>query len=1077
MTEHEPAALPQPNTQVTIDGQLVTVVATTASLTGADVVYRRSDGTLDEASLDAADLAQVHIPVNDAAGHPERALTGLWGRWMQYAVPRIRSAVLATRPLQPYAHQDEAVFSHMLAQPRLRFLLADEPGTGKTIMTGMYLTEGTRRGLIPGRTVIIVPAHLVEKWRRDLRRYFAVHADRLTPELARDPKDLDPRVSVWIVSVDLFTYNTDVRRKVAGARTSWSLTVFDEAHRLTPTSQYLSAAREVSERTHHLLLLTATPHRGKEHFFRGLLNLLDQTLYPFDPRQTDYHAALRPSKLSFLRRMKEELKDLDGRPLFPARYAETVQIGLTGPEEAAYTAVMDYVDAFYGDKATLARSIYGKRAASSIVAATSTIRRREEVVRGPAGARTDVPVPEEFIGAGSDLQFEVPDDDVWQRAEDAVVAARSKDKGKEVARIAAVLETLDRAAATPPTKWLRALELMERHGIRPGSGQLLVFTEFADTARWLAGEFGDAGFTTDTLEGAVGHAARDQLQQRFLAGRFQVLVSTDAGGEGIDLQSAHVMLNWDVPWSLVRLEQRMGRLHRIGQKHPVHVYHLVAPATREGRIQEVMLQNLEEAGRSLGGRIFDLLDATAARAGFDYGRALVEAQRSGAHTHVPLPGAERLLDAARELVADEDRLHTPANTAEAMARFRADRLEAINPVIVDAFVDQLARARGWTLGPGPAKGIRDVVARQPLPPALGGGLDRLVAADGASVRRAVNDGAHGLEDVVVLGPTEEPFGELVGLAVREGETELVRGTRLTDTAALTGYLLLIYDAEIEAHDGIRRHRRKTPLLIRYSGAGAFEIAWESLMTLRSSAPVPAEATSTLPPAARAEGAIQAQAALTREVDRVRAERTAWVGKAHEQLDQVEYRYLDELDELPAEVRRDRRNAFTDLKAVRIDQLKDIAKVNGSGIRLAGWAQVSAGARTTDLGYDPDSEAIAIATVLEELERFGFLVDDRQTAGVGYDLFARQARTGEQRLVEVKGLQHGLEAIWLEQHEWAQAQQRGEDYWLYLVTNCSTAPEVVLRAQDPAGRLATGPRRIERFRIKAAELRRMMRGEQ
>lgn len=1077
MTSAHTTAMPEPGVQVTIDGQLVTVVAVTPTVSGAELIFTRSDGSLDRASLDAADLAGAHVPVNDAGGHPERALTGLWGRWMQHAVPRIRSAVLATRPLKPFAHQDEAVFTHMLAQPRLRFLLADEPGTGKTIMTGMYLAEGTRRGLIPGRTVIIVPAHLVEKWRRDLRRYFAIEADRLTAELARDPKELDPRVSVWVVSVDLFTYNNDVRRKVTGARASWSLAVFDEAHRLTPTSQYLTAARELSGRTHHLLLLTATPHRGKEHFFRGLLNLLDPTLYPWDPRQTEYENALRPSTLSFLRRMKEELKDLEGHNLFPPRYAETIPIDLTGQEEAAYRAVMDYVDAFYGENATLARSIYGKRAASSIVAAMSTIRRREEAVRGPASGRTDAPAPEEFVGAGgadAEWQFEVADDDAWERAEDTVVTARTKDKGKELERIGAVLETLEQAAAAPPTKWERACELMDKHGIRPGEGQLLVFTEFADTARWLARRFEEAGFTVDTLEGAVGHRDRDQLQQRFLDGKFQVLVSTDAGGEGIDLQSAHVMIDWDIPWSLVRLEQRMGRLHRIGQKSAVHIYHLVAPATREGRVQEVMLQNLETAGQSLGGRIFDLLDATAARAGFDYGRALVEAQRGGAE--VPVPDAQELLDVARELVADEDRLHTPANTAEAMARFRADRLEAINPVIVDAFVDQLARARDWALGPGPAKGIREVTAQVPLPPALGGGLERLVAADGASVRQAINDGAQGLDEVVVLGPTEEPFAELVDLALHEGETELIRGTQLTDTAALTGYMLLIYDGEVEAHDGVNRHRRKAPLLIRCSGAGAFEIGWESLMTLRPDT-TGAAASATLPPAVRTEGIAQAQTALTREVERVRVERAAWVVKAREQLDQVEYRYLDELDELAADVRRERRDAFAALKAKRLRQLEDIGKVTGTAPRLIGWVQVAAGARTTELGYDPDSEKVAIATVLEELERLGYVVDDRQTAGVGYDLFARHKHTGEQRLVEVKGFQEGLMPVWLEQHEWAQAQQRGEDYWLYVVTNCATAPTVVLRAQDPAGSLAAGPRRIERFQIKVTDLKRLMKGNE
>lgn len=148
---------------------------------------------------------------------------------------------------------------------------------------------------------------------------------------------------------------------------------------------------------------------------------------------------------------------------------------------------------------------------------------------------------------------------------------------------------------------------------RPGAGQLLVFTEFADTARWLRDRFVDAGFTTDLLDGTVDHIARDDLQERFLGGEFQVLVSTDAEGEGIDLQSANVMVDWDLPWSMVRLEQRMGRLHRVGQTKPVHVYHLVSPQTREGRVQEVMLNNLEVANQSLEGKLYDLLDATADR--------------------------------------------------------------------------------------------------------------------------------------------------------------------------------------------------------------------------------------------------------------------------------------------------------------------------------------------------------------------------------------------------------------------------------------------------------------------------------
>ena len=172
--------------------------------------------------------------------------------------------------------------------------------------------------------------------------------------------------------------------------------IFDEAHRLTPSSQFLAAARQISERTHHLLLLTATPHRGKEHYFRGLMNLLDGTLYPWDPRQRDYDTALVPSKLSFLRRMKEDLVDHEGNKLFPPRYSETVSLNLTGPESAAYDAVLGYVDTFYADNATLARSIYGKRAASSLIAATATLCRRELALKGAAYERTTL-IPDDLI--------------------------------------------------------------------------------------------------------------------------------------------------------------------------------------------------------------------------------------------------------------------------------------------------------------------------------------------------------------------------------------------------------------------------------------------------------------------------------------------------------------------------------------------------------------------------------------------------------------------------------------------------------------------------------------------------------
>lgn len=1071
--------LPHKGSQLRVDGALVTVRDADWADDGAvELFVIDAAGEPRRLLLTQQQVTDALVPVNDRAGDPRRALAGLWGRWMQHAVPRIRSAVLATRPLRPYAHQDEAVHGHMLTQPRLRYLLGDEPGTGKTIMAGMYLTEGRRQRLVQGRAVIVVPAHLVTKWERDLRRLFGVEAKRITAEVAADPADLDPRYDIWVVSVDLFTHNADVRRKLAGTRASWSLAIFDEAHRLTPTSQFLAAARDLAGRSHHLLLLTATPHRGKEHYFRGLMNLLDETLYPWDPRQRDYETPLVPGKLSFLRRMKEGLVDHEGNKLFPARFSETLAVDLTGPEAAAYDAVMDYVDTFYADTATLARSIYGKRAASSLVAAAATIRRREIVLRGAASERSAPIIPEDLLTTDG-LGDAAADDEAWSRAEDALVSAKTKDKAAELARIAGALQTVDAAIdGATPAKWNRLREVLRTHDIHPGHGQLLVFTEFADTARWLRGLFEAAGFSSDVLEGAVDHKTRDTLQERFLAGAFDVLVSTDAGGEGIDLQSANVMVDWDLPWSMVRLEQRMGRLHRVGQTKPVFVYHLVAPHTREGRVQEVMLENLEAAAKSLEGKLYDLLDATAARAEFDWGKAMIDAQ---AGRHVTIPAPQALIETARALVADEQALATPANVAEAQERFAADRLESINPVIVDAMVDQIAAASRWTIGPGPSRGIRRLSAPHSrlLPAALGSGRSALVAADGASVRQAINDGATGLDDVLVLGPTEEAFQDLVTYALALGEADLVRGAALVDESSLTSYVLALFDADVQLHDGAGRTTRKTPLLIRCSAGQSIPVAWESLMKLRAAGshdPPPAGPAS-LPPGLRQDATDAARRALREQVTRLSAERDAWIRAAKLQLDATQNRFEDSIADRVRDERAQLIAQFEHDKTARLSVLEDVARVNASAVRLVGWVSVAGAARRDALGYDPDSERVAIGVVVTELERLGFDVDDRQTAGLGYDLYARHRTTREQRLIEVKGIQTDLQAVWLEQNEWAQAQQRSSEYWLYVVGSCATTPAVRLRQRNPAAVLTSGPRSIRRFRIPVSELRRLIEEQQ
>jgi superfamily II DNA or RNA helicase len=966
----------------------------------------------------------------------------------------------------------------MLPQPRLRFLLADEPGTGKTLMTGMYLAEGRRLGLIPGKTVIVVPAHLVTKWINELRRFFGIEAHRITAEIGRDPLNLRDDVDVWVVSLDLYTYNGDVRRKIVGGAASWSLAVFDEAHRLTPTSQYLGAARQLADVTHHLLLLTATPHRGKEHFFRALLNLLDPALYPWDESTKDYGGqVLRPGRDNFLRRMKEDLKDLDGNDLFKARMAETRHVHLTAPEQDAYEAVMGYVDAWYPAESHLARSIYGKRAASSIAAAAQTLRRRAAALTAAKPGAVDPVLPTGFDRddlSGADIDS----DEAWSQAEYAVLHSRSRDRRAEIDAVKKVIARLDRLMARddPPAKWQATSEIMAQHGIAPGKGQLLVFTEFADTARWLVERFRAAGYTAEVLDGDVDHDGRQVLQARFLAEDFQILVSTDAGGEGIDLQSAHVMVDWDIPWSLVRLEQRAGRLHRIGQKNDVYIYHLVASQTREGRVQQVMLDNLTAASRALGGRIYDLLDATFDRTGFSYAAAMAAAHRNpdavGTTLH-SVPDTETLVARAKEMVAEEERLKTPVDPREAMARLIEDRLHTINPVIVSAYLDQVASVQGWEIVNGPAPGIR--ILRDPnrgLPEAFGSRSECLVAADAATVARAHAEQFRRASDVIVLGPTEEPFQQLVAVAARRCDADLLAGAAAIDLASFSDYTLFVYAADIEEHDGLRRVRRTVPFLVRYSGAGAFTVAWESVMNL-----VPTATAAARPsPAARLSAEQHVRAQVEAEVGQIVANKRALTARMRMDIDDIERRLKRQLRDQPPEVRRTTMARFGQTKAERLAHFDQLEHVTHGPPRLLGWLSVTGGARDVELGHDPDSEKVAIATVADELRQHGWDVDDRQTAGLGYDLFARRRGTTQQRLIEVKGFTGSLRAVVLEQHEWAQAQQRGSDYWLYVVEHCATRPRVVIRCQDPATTFAGSPKLIQRFKISAAALRRLVEPE-
>ena len=651
----------------------------------------KSPGQFLKVELTSAQAAACDVLSEDGAGNSAAVLAGLWVAWMYAASAGARSAALASSPLKPYAHQMNAVYGAMLPQPNLRFLLADEPGTGKTIMAGMYLREMQRLGFVR-RALVVAPAHLVTKWQADFERFFGGGLRAITAQTVREHA-LETNHDLWIVSLDLAAVNPAVQAALHPDRAGWDVVVFDEAHRLTPTAaSYYQLGELLALNTPRALLMTATPHRGKEWLFRALLHLVDPDVFPPPVAGEELIRAAKPGRVHFLRRMKEDLVDFDGvTRLFKGRHAANESVRLNPTEADFYAEALALVDRFFPANAVpLGRMVYGKRSASSLYALSETLKRRRD------GMGSSMPA-----AAAADAD---PAGDDPARADEARIIVEpsraAKQERKEIVALLARLQPLVDDPALAVSKWDPLLvTCFGSNGVKPGNGaQAVVFTEYADSADWLVGRLRADGFSARRYSGRDPHPVRDSVRDAFARRDFQILVSTDAGNEGIDLQTAHVLVNWDIPWSLVRLEQRMGRIHRIGQTDEVELYNLIAIDTREGEVMEVLLRNFVTAANQLKGRMFDSLSLVGELVGLTdekLGEILAAAfgdgeQRGYALAAVQAVTAARLEDAAKQAEAQEAALRSAVDVAAAVTALHDEQLERINPAIVETFLSHAA---------------------------------------------------------------------------------------------------------------------------------------------------------------------------------------------------------------------------------------------------------------------------------------------------------------------------------------------------------------------------------------------------
>jgi SNF2 family DNA or RNA helicase len=553
-----------------------------------------------------------------------------------------------TSLVEPLPHQITAVYGEMLPRQPLRFLLADDPGAGKTIMAGLLIKELMLRGDLE-RCLIVAPGSLVEQWQDELYAKFGLSFDILSRDQVEASRSGNPfnEKNLLIARLDMMSRSTDLQACFT-ASADWDLVICDEAHKMSAsyfggevkyTKRY-NLGRLLGSHCRHFLLMTATPHNGKEADFQLFMGLLDSDRFEGKFRDGVHQIDVT----DLIRRLtKEELVKFDGKPLFPERCAYTMTYKLSDPESALYHAVTAYVreemnraERFAADdqkrrlNVGFALQILQRRLASSPAAIyQSLVNRRERLENRlnneeqilQRGQTVALMQPEFSIDINSDLwdEDDNPQEEMERFEQEVVDQATAARTIEELAIEIATLKRLEAKARVvknsgTDTKWMELNGILDHPLMKDRNDnrrKLIIFTEFRDTLTYLAERIRNRLGKPESVvvvHGGIGREERRKLLEAFRQDKnVLVLLANDAVGEGVNLQRAHLMVNYDLPWNPNRLEQRFGRIHRIGQLEVCHLWNLVADETREGEVYAKLLKKLEVERKALPGLVYDIL--------------------------------------------------------------------------------------------------------------------------------------------------------------------------------------------------------------------------------------------------------------------------------------------------------------------------------------------------------------------------------------------------------------------------------------------------------------------------------------
>lgn len=728
------------------DGKPVWIAATIAISDDAwQVIYKNEAGKIAEQMVYREQLAKLRVAETNLAGSFDAPADDFK---LALEATRIKLGSLFdpmmavhSSNIEPLPHQISAVYESMLPKQPLRFVLADDPGAGKTIMAGLLIKELIMRA-DARRILIVSPGSLTEQWQDELLEKFALEFKIFSNELQNlsASGNYFNDADLLIVRVDQIARNEDYRRKLSS--TQWDLIIVDEAHKMAAhlsgrevkKTQRYQLGELLSSITRHFLLMTATPHSGSDADFNLWLSLIDpDRFYGAVPDGNGYQIDVS----DVMRRMvKEKLLRFDGTRLFPERRALTISYNLSVEERALYEKVTEYVVKEMnraqriarekGNQVGFALTVLQRRLASSPEAIYKSLDRRlarlEDELRQSRQRRAEAingDTPAYMAGEDAftyyrPVRVDAPTDwddveDEWTPEEyeqmmDNLISATTAQNIEELQKEINTLRSLKEQAKAILTsghdcKWDKLSELLRTNEqIFDASGKrhkLIIFTEHKDTLEYLrqriSGLLGNADGVR-TISGSNNRETRRQVQEDFCNDpNVHILIATDAAGEGVNLQRAHLLINYDLPWNPNRLEQRFGRIHRIGQTETCLMWNMVAAQTREGQVFDALFHKLETERNALGGQVFDILGEAFKERPLK--ELLLEAIRKEASEEARKWMTERvehvLNHEALQAIMQRNMLVDQAMTKEALYAVKAelDKAEArkLQPYFVQAF--------------------------------------------------------------------------------------------------------------------------------------------------------------------------------------------------------------------------------------------------------------------------------------------------------------------------------------------------------------------------------------------------------